>query len=63
MKTAYGLEFKTLNAEEITRFSGYDRVVAECHIANCGKIIVEAVYEQPIDNEYDLEEIYNNINA
>lgn len=63
MKTRYGLEFNTLNAEEITRFNGYDKVVAECHIANCGKIIVDTVYEQPIDNEYDLEEIYNTINA
>ena len=63
MKTRYGLEFKTLNAEEIARFSGYDRVVAGCHIANCGRIIVDVVYEQPIDNEYDLEEIYNTLNA
>ena len=62
MKTRYGLEFKTLDAEEIARYCGYDRVVAECHIANCGNIIVDAVYEQPIDNEFDLEEIYNTIN-
>ena len=39
MKTRYGLEFKTLDAEEIARYCGYDRVVAECHIANCGNII------------------------
>lgn len=62
MKTKYGLDFNALDAAEVVRFSGYDRVVAECHIANCGKIIVDAVYEQPIDNEYDLEEIYNTIN-
>lgn len=58
MKTSYGLEFKVLEAEEVTRFDGYDRTVAECQIANCGKIIVDIDYEQPIDNEYDLEEIY-----
>ncbi len=61
MKTSYGLEFKVLDAEEIIRLSGYDRSVAECHIANCGCIIVDAVYEQPIDNEYDLEEIYEQL--
>ncbi len=61
MMTSYGLEFKVLDAEEIIRLSGYDRSVAECHIANCGCIIVDAMYEQPIDNEYDLEEIYKLI--
>lgn len=63
MKTSYGLEFELLTASELNRFDGYDRCVAECHIANCGSIIVDAVYHQPIDNEYDLEEIYNLINA
>lgn len=63
MKTSYGLEFELLTASELNRFDGYDRCVAECHIANCNKIIVDAVYHQPIDNEYDLEEIYNLINA
>lgn len=63
MKTSYGLTFNILNAEEIDRFSGYDRVVAANQVANCGKIIIDAVYEQPIDDEYDLEEIYKLINA
>lgn len=63
MKTSYGLEFELLTTSELDKFDGYDRVVAECHIANCKKIIVDAVYHQPIDNEYDLEEIYNLINA
>ena len=62
MKTNYGLEFTTLNAEELNRFDGYDRSVAECHIANCGHIIVDSDFEQPIDNEYDLEVIYNILN-
>ena len=61
MKTSYGLEFKPINAEEISRFTGYDRAIAQCHIANCGCIIVDTLYEQPIDNEYDLEEIYEQL--
>ena len=63
MKTSYGLEFMILTAEELDKFEGYDRHVAECHIANCGSIIVDTTYQQPIDNEYDLEEIYNLIKA
>jgi len=63
MRTLYGLEFELLTTSELDKFDGYDRVVAECHIANCGSIIVDAVYQQPLDNEYDLEEIYNLINA
>ena len=61
MKTSYGLEFKILAAEEICRFEGYDRCMAKCHIANCGKIIIDS-FGLPIDNEYDLEEIYRLIN-
>ena len=63
MKTSYGLEYMILPAEELDRYEGYDRRVAECHIANCGSIVVDTTYQQPIDNEYDLEEIYNTINA
>ena len=63
MKTQYGLSFEILNASELDRFDGYDRVVAECHIANCGSIIVDSTYQQPIDNDHDLEEIYHLINA
>ena len=63
MKTSYGLEYMILPAEELDRYEGYDRSVAECHIANCGSIVVDTTYQQPIDNEYDLEEIYNIINA
>jgi hypothetical protein len=58
MKTSYGLEFDILPKEEVGSFEGYDKVVAQCHIANCGCIIVETRYHQPVDNEYDLEEIY-----
>lgn len=61
MKTSHGLEFKPIDAEEISRFTGYDKAVAQCHIANCGYIIVDTLYEQPIDNEYDLDVIYELI--
>lgn len=57
------IEFKILNADKLDSFTGYDRNIAKCHIANCGKIIVDITYGQPIDNEYDLEEIYNILNA
>ncbi len=60
MKTTYGLEFTILPAEQLDKFDGYDKSVAQCHIANCGSIIVDT-YQQPIDNEFDLEEIYNII--
>lgn len=59
MKTDNGLEFKIISASELIKFDGYDKCVAECHIRNCGRIIIDAIYEQPIDNEYDLEEIYS----
>lgn len=62
METYYGLKFEILPKEEIERFTEYDRVVAQCHIANCGSIIVDTKYGEPIDNEYDLEEIYSIIN-
>ena len=61
MKTSYGLEYNVLPAESLNDFQGYDRTVAQCHIANCGKIIVSAEYGDPIDNEYDLAEIYEQI--
>ena len=64
METHYGLRFLVLNAEQLEKFSGYDRAVAECHIDNCGSIIVyEDNPSEPIDNEYDLETIYNTLNA
>ena len=63
METAYGLQFTVLMPDAIERFEGYNKAVAECQIANCGRIIVDAVYEQPIDNDYDMEEIYKLIKA
>lgn len=57
MKTSYGLEFNLVN-EINPEWSDYDKMVASCHLANAGVIIVDTEYSQPIDNEYDLEEIY-----
>ena len=39
----------------------YDRTVANAHIRNSGNVIVDTQYGAPIDNEYDLSEIYNQI--
>ncbi len=55
-------QYRLLSADHLDEFEGYDRVVAQAHLANCGYIIVSTEYGDPIDNEYDLEEIYNNIN-
>lgn len=62
MQTSYGLEYELLGPEHLNAFEGYDRSVAECHISNCGHIIVDSEYLQPIDNEYDLAEIYKKLN-
>ena len=56
-----GLEYETLDPSEINKFSGYDRTVAQCHIDNVGCIIVYPGTMEPIDNEYDLDEIYSKI--
>lgn len=56
-KTSYGLEYEVLPPEEINRFEGYDKSVAQNHINNYGCIIIDKNYGEPIDNEYDLEEI------
>ncbi len=57
MKTSYGLEFNLV--DQINPYwSEYDKMVASCHLANVGVIIIDAKYAQPIDNEYDLDEIY-----
>lgn len=57
MRTSYGLEFNTVK-EINPEWSDYDKTIAECHLANTGVVIVDTEHGQPIDNEYDLEEIY-----
>lgn len=57
MKTSYGLEFN-LVSEVNPAWGDYDKLVARCHLKQVEVIIVDAKCGQPIDNEYDLEEIY-----
>lgn len=57
MKTNYGLRFNLLSKVKPS-WSDYDKQVARTHLANAGKIIVDTAYGNPIDNEFDLEEIY-----
>ena len=65
MKTDYGLEFKVLSPQEWLRektgMTPYDISIGDMHIRNYGFVIIDAQYNQPIDNEYDLEEIKNQL--
>ena len=54
-------QYRLLSADRLEEFEGYDRVVAQNQLQNCGCIIVSAEFGDPIDDEYELEEIYNNI--
>ena len=56
-------QYRLLPANKINEFEGYDRTVAQTHIDNVGCIIVSAMYGDPIDNEYDLDEIYQAIES
>ena len=43
-------------------WTDYDVAQVECiQIPNCGYGILDAKYQRPIDNEYDLDEIYTEI--
>lgn len=57
-QTSYGLEYQ-LTQKVNPNWSNYDKLVAETHLENVGVIIIDNVYYQPIDNEYDLGEIYS----
>lgn len=58
METSYGLKFELLK-EINPQWDDYNKTVAECHLQNAGVIIVDPEYQTPIDNEYDLDEIYS----
>lgn len=60
MTTSYGLEYDIVH-EIDPDWSSYDQGVAQCHLKNVGVIIIDPEYGQPIDNEYDLEEIYSTL--
>lgn len=53
------MEYKTVK-EIDEKWLEYDKCVAETHLANWGKIFVDPVYGQPIDDELELEEIVKN---
>lgn len=56
-ETSYGLKFELV--EEINpQWDNYNKTIAECHLQNVGVIIVDTKYHYPIDNDYDLDEIY-----
>ena len=65
METDYGLEFIVLSPQEWqsrkAEMDPYDASIGDMHIQNYGFVIIDAQYEQPIDNEYDLEEIENQL--
>lgn len=65
METDYGLAFKVLSPQEWQNrkvgMDSYDAAIGDMHIQNYGFVIIDAQYEQPIDNEYDLEEIKNQL--
>lgn len=47
---------KEINKE----WSAYEQSVAKCYIANYGIIFLDS-FDRPIDNEYEAEELYNNL--
>ena len=71
-KTSYGLEYFLITPDDwkilkpLTyecEWTDYERQMIGIHIMNCGYGIIDAEYQRPIDNEYDLEEIYTSIES
>lgn len=59
--TPNGLKYRATSDMNL-EWNAYNISVAECHLANYGKIYIDTEYSEPIDNEYDLESIYESIN-
>lgn len=63
--TSYGLKYYICSPEQWEKAKGaldsYDVSIGDMHIANYGFVILDGEYNQPIDNEYDLEEIVNDL--
>lgn len=57
METSYGLKFELVK-EINPQWDDYNKTVAECHLQNAGVIIIDIEYQTPIDDEFDLDEIY-----
>ena len=62
METSYGLKYE-LVTEINPEWNAFDKVIAETHLSNYGIIIVDSKYMLPIDNEYDLDQIYKIIES
>lgn len=58
-ETDYGLKFSLKEFDKIVIDDEYDRTVARTHVANCGFVI--CYRSEVIDNEYDLDIIYQMI--
>ena len=71
-KTTYGLEYFLISPADwkilkpLTyecEWTDYERHTIELHIMNCGYGIIDTKYQRPIDNEYDLDEIYLSVES
>lgn len=70
-QTSYGLQYIIITPNEWKvlkpiathdcDWTDYDVEMIDIHIMNCGYGILDAEYQRPIDNEYDLDEIYTSI--
>lgn len=66
MATSYGLECILCSPQQWEEIKNdmpdpYDVSIGDIHIRNYGFVILDAEYKQPIDNEYDLEEINKQV--
>lgn len=61
IKTPSGTTLALLPFRALENYSGYDRSVADTHIMNCGSIVVYPGTAEPVDNEYLLNEAYDEI--
>lgn len=59
--TRSGIVYDIMGPNMIDTFFGYDYEVARCHINNYGVIVIDE-YGYPIDNEFDLDDIFEEIN-
>lgn len=53
LETSDGLEYSVIKENN---FEGYDKTVADTHLSNYGEVYLDS-YGDPIDNEYELEEV------
>lgn len=56
------MKYQKITEEEFRAkgYTGYDKSVGECHIANYGCVYIDE-YDSPIDDEYVLEYIVNEL--